>query len=243
MSSKVGCLRPEARRAKVGCLRLGAWAVVMTVAGVAPDPAFAQPASAAGAHPVQLSVGGLVFGETSFASINAEYIANNGSRLVVFRTENALRPGFGLEVHLGIGLTRSFEVEATGSWSRADLRSRVTDDVEGVAAAVIKEPLNRFGLEGAGLWVFARGGKVAWFARGSAGWMRDLTGNDSLVEDGFAGSVGGGMKYLWNQSGGGFRIAGFRVEGRVLAHKGGVRIGPDRVRWTPAAAGSLIMGF
>ena len=40
-----------------------------------------------------------------------------------------------------------------------------------------------------------------------------------------------------------YRSAGFRVEGRVLAHKGGVRIGPDRVRWTPAAAGSLIMGF
>ena len=238
MSSKVACLRTEARRAKV-------WSVarVAAMALAVPDRAFGQAAPGAGRHPVQLSVGGLVFGETSFGSINAEYIANNGSRLVVFRTENALRPGFGLELHLGIGLTRAFEIEATGSWSRADLRSRVTDDVEGVASTVIKEPLNRFGLEGAGLWVFSRGGKVAWFARGSAGWMRDLTGNDSLVEDGFAGSVGGGMKYLWNQAGGGFRIAGFRVEGRVLAHKGGVRIGRDRVRWTPAAASSLIMGF
>ena len=134
----------------MGCLRLGAWAVVMTVAGVAPDPAFAQPASAAGAHPVQLSVGGLVFGETSFGSIDAEYIANNGSRLVVFRTENALRPGFGLEAHLGIGLTRAFEVEATGSWARADLRSRVADDathvrdmIEQVLFTVPGERVNR----------------------------------------------------------------------------------------------------
>ena len=121
-----------------GGLRLGAWdlrrrigglrrgmlgaALVASIAVASPHRAYAQAASAAAGHPVQLSVGGLVFGETSFDSINAEYIANNGSRQVVFRTENALRPGFGLEVHLGIGLTRAFEVEATGSWSRADHR-------------------------------------------------------------------------------------------------------------------------
>jgi hypothetical protein len=222
-----------------------AWgrALVAGIVLLTPVPGLAQPSPASSGRAVQLSLGGLVFGETSFGNIDAEYIASNGSRLVVFRTENALRPGFGLEVHLGVALSPAFEVEASGSWARADLRSRVLDDVEGVGTTVVKEPLNRFGLEGAALWVFSRRGKVAWFARGSAGWMRDLTGNDSLVEDGFAGSAGGGMKYLWNQAGGGFRIAGFRVEGRVLAHKGGVRIGPDRVRWTPAAAGSLIMGF
>jgi hypothetical protein len=222
----------------------GVAALIAAIALVAPDPGFAQATSASPGHPVQLSVGGLVFGETSFDSIDAEYITNTGGRLTIFRTENALRPGFGLELHLGVGLTRALEVEATGSWARADLRSRIVDDVEGVGPTVIKERVNRFGIEGAALWVFSRRGKAAWFARGSAGWVRELTGNDSLVEDGVAGSVGGGMKYLWNQAAdGGFRIAGFRVEGRVLAHKGGVAIGPDRVRWTPAAAGSLIMGF
>jgi hypothetical protein len=210
---------------------------------LSPDPGFAQ-AAGSGGHPIQISVGGLVFGETSFGTIDAEYITNTGGRLLVFRTENAVRPGFGLELHLGLGLTPALEIEGTGSWARADLRSRIVDDVEGADATVAKEPLNRFGIEGAVLWYFSRRGKVSWFARGSAGWMRDLTGNDSLVEDGFAGSVGGGMKYLWNQAAdGGFRVAGFRVEGRVLAHKGGVSIGEDRVRWTPAAAGSLIFGF
>jgi hypothetical protein len=226
-------------------LRLAAWgrALVAGIVVLTPVPGFAQAPVASSGRAVQLSLGGLVFGETSFGDIDAEYIASNGSRVVVFQTENALRPGFGLEVHLGLALSPAFEVEATGSWARADLRSRVLNDVEGVETTVVKEPLNRFGVEGAALWLFSRRGKVAWFARGSAGWMRDLTGNDSLVEDGFAGSAGGGMKYLWNQAGDGFRVAGFRVEGRVLVHKGGVSIGENRVRWTPAAAGSLIMGF
>jgi hypothetical protein len=76
--------------------------------------------------------------------------------------------------------------------------------------------------------------------------MRDLTGNDSLVEDGIAGSVGGGMKYLWNPGArGGFRATGFRIEGRALLHKRGLVPGPDRerLRVTPAVAGSLIFGF
>jgi hypothetical protein len=218
-------------------------ALLAAILFLRPDPGLAQSPTASSGRAVQLSLGGLVFGETSFGDIDAEYIASNGSRVVVFQTENALRPGFGLEVHLGLALSPAFEVEATGSWARADLRSRVLNDVEGVETTVVKEPLNRFGVEGAALWLFSRRGKVAWFARGSAGWMRDLTGNDSLVEDGFAGSAGGGMKYLWNQAGDGFRVAGFRVEGRVLVHKGGVSIGENRVRWTPAAAGSLIMGF
>ena len=49
----------------------------------------------------------------------------------------------------------------------------MTDDVEGVGETVIKEPLTRFTVEGAALWMFARGGKTNWFVRGSAGWMRD----------------------------------------------------------------------
>ena len=44
---------------------------------------------------------------------------------------------------------------------------------------------------------------------------------------------------------GGFRATGFRIEGRALLHKRGLVPGPDRerLRVTPAVAGSLIFGF
>ncbi|HYN07275.1 MAG TPA: hypothetical protein VES67_07790 [Vicinamibacterales bacterium] len=226
--------------------------VVLTLAGVMvcafPSLALAQVASTAAqkpsSHPVELAVGGLVSGETSYGSLDAEFITNSGGRLTVFRTESALRPGFGLEVDLGIGLTRSLAIEASGGWTRADFRTRISSDLEEVADAVLKEHLTRYSVEGAALWTFARRGKSSWFARGGAGWMRDLTGNDSLVEDGILGSFGIGVKYLWNQAAqGGLRVTGFRVEGRALAHKRGLTIGDDKLRLTPAVSGSLIFGF
>jgi hypothetical protein len=230
--------------------RRGAWGALAAAIVVAiPSLAFAQTASAAAqkpsGHPVELAVGGFVFGETSFGSIDAEFITNSGGRLTVFRTESALRPGFGLEVDLGIGLTQSLAIEGSGGWSRADFRTRVSGDVEDVADIVLKERLTRYSVEGAALWTFARPGKSSWFARGGAGWTRDLTGNDSLVEDGIVGSVGMGVKYLWNQAAqGGLRVTGFRVEGRALVHKRGLTIGDDnKLRVTPAVAGSLIFGF
>jgi hypothetical protein len=216
-----------------------------TSGGAQPAPAAVQPAAAAPSrHPVELAVGGFTFGETSFGSIDAQLIGSNGSPVTLFRADSALRPGFGFDAHLGIGLSPAVAIEGSGSWTRADFRTRVTDDLEGVGETVVKERLTRYAVEGAVLWMFARGTRTAWFVRGSAGWMRDLTGNDSLVEDGLAGSVGGGMKYLWNTRGG-FRVAGFRVEGRALLHKRGLVLGPDRekLRVTPAAAGSLIIGF
>ena len=233
--------------------RRGAWGVRAALAAaivvVIPSLAFAQVASTAAQkpsnHPVELAVGGFVFGETSFGSLDAELITNSGGRLTLFRTESALRPGFGLEVDLGIGLTRSISIEGSGGWTRADFRTRISSDVEEVADTVLKERLTRYSVEGAALWTFARRGKSGWFARGGAGWMRDLTGNDSLVEDGILGSLGIGVKYLWNQAAqGGLRVTGVRVEGRALVHKRGLTIGDDnKLRLTPAVSGSLIFGF
>ena len=220
---------------------LGAAAVL----GATTAAAFAQtaPVQLPVKHPIELAVGGLVSGETSFGTKTAELIGPDGRPVPFFKTDSALRPGFGLEAHLGVGLSRSFFVEASGSWSQADFRTRITDDIEGVPDTNLKETRTRFAIEGAALWMFANQGKVRWFVRGSAGWARDLTGNDSLVEDAIVGSVGGGMKYLWNPAARGFRIAGFRVEGRALMQKRGLTIGEDRLRVTPAAAGSLIIAF
>ena len=208
-------------------------------------PAAAQkPAPAPSRHPVELAIGGFAFGETSFGSMDAQLIGSNGNPVTLFRADSALRPGFGLDAHLGFGLSPAVGIEGSGSWTRADFRTRITDDFEGVGETVIKERLTRYAVEGALLWNFSRSARRIWFFRAGAGWMRDLTGNESLVEDGLAGSVGGGMKYLWNTRGG-FRIAGIRIEGRALVHKRGLVLSPDRerLRVTPAAAGSLIIGF
>jgi hypothetical protein len=218
-------------------------AAVLVAVPSAPALAQTQSVQVPARHPVELAVGGLVFGETSLGTKTAELIAPDGRPVTFFQTDNALRPGFGLEAHLGVGLSRTFFIEASGGWSQADFRTRITSDIEGVPDATVKETRTEFSVEGSALWVFARQGKIDWFVRGGAGWTRDLTGNDSLVEDGTIGNAGAGVKYLWNPAARGFRIAGFRVEGRALMHKRGLTIGEDRLRVTPGAAGSLIIAF
>jgi len=214
-------------------------AVVLATGGTA----AAQTASAPAKHPIELSAGGLLFGQTSFGTRDAEFLGSDGRPLTIFRAESALRPGFGVEAHLGFGLTNSVWAEASGTWARADFRTRVSDDIENVAATVLKEPMSRFSVEGSVLWLFAQHGKTAWFARGGAGWMRELTGQNSLLEDGLVGSIGGGVKYLWKDPARTrFRPVGFRIEGRVSWRARGLSIGPDRLRLTPGAAGSVIFG-
>lgn len=222
---------------------LALWIAALAVLA-AGRPAEAQPSAPAARRPAELSLGGSFLGQTSFGSLDAELLRSDGTPTTIFRTETALRPGFGLEAHLGFGLSKALWAEASGTWTRADFRTEVSGDIEGVGTAVLTESVFRFGVDGSVLWLFAQRGKATWFVRGGAGWMRELTGRSSLLEDGLVGHAGVGVKYLWKDPARArFSPVGFRIEGRALLRSGGLSIGEDRVRFTPVVAGSLIIGL
>lgn len=207
-------------------------------------PATAQTTAPAGPPRSELAVAAGLVGPVSYGSRNAEIVRPSGAPLVLFQTENRLAAGVLLELHLGRQLTDRLLVEASGAWQRADFETRVSDDFEGAEAATLTAGSSRFAVEGAVLWTLARRGPLALFARGGAGWMRELAGGGAIVEDGVIGSVGAGVKYWWRDNPGG-RVPriGLRVEGRASLRSAAITLGDRSWRVAPVVAGGVVFGF
>lgn len=183
-------------------------------------------------------------GPVSFGSADASITRPGGTPLVLFETENRLAPGLALELHLGRQLTSRLMVEGTGIWHRADFETRVSADIEGAESATLAQSGSRFGVEGALLWTVFERGDLSVFARGGAGWMRELAGGGGLVEDGAIGAIGGGMKY-WLVQRPAARIVriGFRVEGRADLRSAAITLGERKLRIAPLITGGVVFRF
>lgn len=198
----------------------------------------AAPAGAQSAPPsTELAVTAGALGAVSFGSRDAELIRPNGSPLVIFRAENRLAPGYALEVHIGGRLTDRLGAEATGGWHKASFETRITDDIEDAEPLTVTQTSNRFTVEGAVLYDMLRRERLSLFLRGGAGWMRELAGESSLIENGIIANVGVGVKYWWSDR------VGLRAEGRASARSAGISLGEDKVRIGPVAAAGLIVRF
>ncbi|MEZ5318233.1 MAG: hypothetical protein R2752_12605 [Vicinamibacterales bacterium] len=214
-------------------------------------PALAAPASAqagrgaaAGGPPVEIAAGGVLVGPTSFGTASADLLRPDGGTTSLFKTDNRLGPGLGLEVTLGFGLTPRLFAEASGAWIKADFETRVTSDLEGADDATLTAPGNRFVVEGAALWRLATVGGGDLFARGGAGWMRDLAGEGSLIKDGTTGSVGVAWRRWWHERPGPrTRRIGLRLDGRIAIRSAGLTLGEQKTRIAPYAFGGVVFGF
>jgi hypothetical protein len=187
-------------------------------------------------------VGGSWLGPVGMGSSSAELLRSNGTTLTLFETENSLGSGFGLTAGMGFGLTKSIWAEVLGGWSRATLKSDVSDDFEDAEVELLRADIARFSVEGAALWYFGAGGANAWFARGGGGWGRELDEGRSLAEDTFHGTAGFGWRHWWGQPKGRPR-SGLRASGAVEFRTGGLTLGEGTVRIGPTAAVHVFFGF
>jgi hypothetical protein len=215
---------------------------------MSPVSALGQATSAPAApasRPVELTVTGALTGPTTFGGASADLLRPDGGTTSLFRTENRLGTGFGVELDLGVGLTRRLFAEATGSWIHAGFETRVTSDLEGADDVTLTESGTRFSVEGAGLVQVATlaGGDL--FARGSAGWMRELAGEGALIEDGITGSAGVVYRRWWHQGAPGARMRGLgvRVDGRLSMRSAGLTLGERKMRVAPFIAFGIVFGF
>jgi hypothetical protein len=214
-------------------------ATALAVCGVA-CPSEAQQA---GVWRGEIGVAALLTGALPLGSVPATLTRPDGGALVVFTTDNRLRPSRGLEVQASYRATPRLAVEAVSGWTAVDLESRVGNDLEGAAAATLSQAVSRFTVEGAVLWSVNTGERLSLFVRGSGGWMREVTRGVGLVADGGIGSAGVGVKYWWGgRSSRPGRVA-LRLEGRAVARSGGLLLGTDSLRIMPAAVAGLIVGF
>ncbi|MEO7192481.1 MAG: hypothetical protein ABI051_15615 [Vicinamibacterales bacterium] len=192
---------------------------------------------------VELGVSGVTSGPMSFGNASADLTKADGSPFTLFKTANSVGPERGVAAHVAVALTRRLSAEVLGGWTRANLRSRISDDFEGAAPLTIVQPLSRISVEAAGLWAFHRRPAGSLFIRGGGGWIRELAGASVLAQNGTVANLGAGVKYWWrHRAGGGLSHIGFRLEGHASMHWKGVSLGSDTVHVAPVISGGLILG-
>ncbi len=192
----------------------------------------------------ELDVGLAWTGAAALGSVNANLTAPDGSAFVLFSTSNDIGPGVGPELRLAIRVTRRLRAEVSGSWSHADLRSRISGDFEGASGVTSSLRISVFSVEGSALWSFLRRGKLEAFLRAGGGWMRELTSDNVLSADGVIASGGAGVKYWWRERDRGFlNHLGLRSEVRLVSRSGGLSLGTSRRLLTPGASAGVMIGF
>lgn len=148
----------------------------------------------------------------------------------------------GLEARVGWRVTEHWAVGVTGSWSRPDFETRISDDVEDAEPVIAALGMDRFTVE---LDVERRFGRsVRWqpYARLAAGWLRELADNRALADSGVAAHAGGGLKY-WMREGrpGWLGHIALRAEARLALRRGGITLGDAGHRWSPTVAAGIVI--
>jgi len=104
--------------------------------------------------------------------------------------------------------------------------------------------ISQFTLEGSGIWYFARRGPIEPYVRGGVGWLRQLSADQALYNDGLVTNTGGGVKIWLSERDHGFpkRLA-LRLEGRLAVRSGTFTLGPKSRIVSSAFAAGVIVGF
>jgi hypothetical protein len=202
-----------------------------------------QAAPMAPGRQIELSFGGTFAAPSPAGSATASLLTPGGANLDVFDVESRYGFGYGAEAGLSFGLGSRVFVEAVGAWTRTTARTEISDDLESADALTLTETLSRVSAEGA-LRIQIGDGATSWFVRGSGGWMRELAGGNTLAEDGYIFSAGGGLRHWFRDAGAGaLKRVGLRLEGRLVMRRRGIEFGSRDLRVAPVAAGSIIFGF
>lgn len=190
----------------------------------------------------ELAVGLVWSTPVSLGQVSADLTAPGGAPFVLFEADSDIGPGLGFEVSFLERLTERIDLEVSGAWTKADVRTRISADFEEIDDIELVNRLTRFTMEGGVLWRVAERDQAVWFVRGSGGWLRELDEESALAENGFVINAGGGVRY-WFQTGTttGARM-GVRVEGRLTMRKTGSSFG-DELRVGPALTAAAVFRF
>ncbi len=191
---------------------------------------------------VEVTVGAVGTGASSAGTTRATLTNPVGDPLVLFAAEHQTRSAIGLEGGVAVRLSAGWLVELSGSWLRPDLETRVSDDFEGADPVTLSSGTHRFTALLGAVREFGRRGRLVPYVRVEAGWLRELTADRALVENGVAAHAGAGLKYRVREAPSGWlsHIA-LRAEGRLAMRRGGLTLGDAGTRWSPALLAGLVI--
>jgi hypothetical protein len=183
---------------------------------------------------------------TTIGTADAIETTPGGGRFQLFTTNTAIAPAIGIDSSIGVRLTRSLEAEASASFTKSDLRTKVGADAEGASGFTAAESLKQITVEGSLVFHLTRmrlSARSIPYLSGGAGFLRDLHEGNTLGENGRVYHVGAGLHYFLKSSATGVVNAlGIRLDGRAVARSGGTSFDDD-LHLSPAVSASLFARF
>ena len=202
------------------------------------SPAFAQ-SSDPPSFRLEAGVGVIWMGREPIGARTATETTGAGGTSPLFTTSSELAGAAGFAGRLGVRLTRSLVAEAEASYLKPQLRIALSADSEGAAAVTASETIQQFTIGGNVRWMLPGrwwSPRLAPFALGGGGYLRQLHDQATLVETGRFYQVGAASKRAARWRGGDFtRGAGVRVDVRALIRSKGSRSTAGRRRRPPPA--------
>lgn len=181
-------------------------------------------------------------GGGSLGSTDATYQQPNGTPYVLFTMTRRVTSGLGLIGHLQVRVTRHVWIEGSGAWTAPHLETAITNDVE-AAAATASQRVSQFQAGGGLIYVVRPEARVRPFFRIAGGWLRQLSDDQTLHQDGWSGDAGGGVQYVWADRRGRFTLYGLRADAGVSVRDGGLPLVARQRLVTPVASVTLMVKF
>jgi hypothetical protein len=187
------------------------------MAAIGADRADAQ-TTPSNASRVEVSVGAGWLGGAGLGDQAADLRGAGGGPYRLFESDTQLGGTGSFEARVGVALTRRFSVEGRAAIARPELQTVASSDVERAGSFTAVEDIDQYVFDG-GVRVHleeleALGLKP--FAMGGLGYVRQLHGDQQLVETGQLFYVGGGvMRSLFSRAQGVIRNGSIRIDVRL----------------------------
>ena len=207
--------------------------------------ATAQPAAVPRGPRMELSVGAGFLGASTLGAADADLRGRSNQSFELFDTSSRIGVSVPLEVRLDVLLAPRYVFEIRGAWSRPELETSVTNDVEGAPGVTLVERVDQYSLDLVLLVNLrpVRPRTLVPFVSGGAGYAGAVHEGLTLLENGISFRGGGGFKYpLVVQRRGRIKGLGIRADAALVLMTGGLAGEGDSSRQV-ATSGSLYLAF
>lgn len=224
------------RRSRTAACLLTCFAAVGLFATVTSVSAQTRPARP---PRLDLAVGSGIVGGAGLGQSNADLRGRSGEPVGLFETSSRVAMSVPLEVRVGYEPSPRYGLEMRAGYTRPELRTDITGDVEGAPALTAIERVHQYVLDG-GIVVpltRARARAAGPFLSAGAGYGWIVHEGLALLEHGVTFRGGGGARYpLVTRNRGFIRGLGIRGDAAFVVMTGGAALGDGASRHLTATA-------
>jgi hypothetical protein len=189
---------------------------------------------------VLFDVGAVFVGTAGAGSTAAVYPAPDGSAVPQFTLDKSIGPAIGVNGNVSVSVSPRLSLEMTARWARPSFRTKLGGDTDGADNATATQSVDQFVLGGGARIALKQVGPWHPFARGTFGWLRELSDDLSLYQDGWAAELGGGATFQWKEKKGHLRPYGIRTDVWLDLRHGGFSFAEKSHVLAPAFAAAMI---